>query len=145
MTNKIGKIIGAPPNHPGRSTRPLSEIPAAEIPDNDGHSAPVLANEQSGVMNVHNPESKARLFEAVRTHYEKRFGGPILVTSDEEIFTLCGQVFGAAPTDETDRGAFADYVLDRAAKAIWMSPRESSARKRRFTARWPADNVPGAD
>jgi hypothetical protein len=78
--------MGRPTRPPHNVSRPLSEIPAAEIPhsscarphsvkttDNGGHLAPILVNEQSGVMNVHNPESKARLFEAVRTHYEKRF------------------------------------------------------------------------
>jgi hypothetical protein len=89
-------------------------------------------------MNVHNPESKARLFEAVHTRYEKRFGGRILATSNAEIFTLCERVVGAAQTDDDD------HVFDSVLTAIWMSPRESSARLR-FTARQPADKVAGGD
>lgn len=87
---------------------------------------------------MHNPETKARLFEAVHTRYEQRYGGPILVTSDAEIFTLCEQVFGGAQTDDDDR------VFKSVLTAIWMSPREASARLR-FTARRPADKVPAAD
>jgi hypothetical protein len=66
--------------------------------------------------------AKHRLFDAVHAGYEQRYRAPILATGNEEIFTLCEKVVGTAETDDAER------VIQKVLTAIWMSPREASAR-----------------
>jgi hypothetical protein len=76
---------------------------------------------------MNTPEDKARLFAAVHAHYEQRYGAPILAHTDDEIFELCEQVaIGASSSPDRDVDRVANSVLT----AIWMSPREASARLR---------------
>jgi hypothetical protein len=67
--------------------------------------------------------AKDRLFEAVHANYQKRYGAPILAHTDDEIFAMCEQVVIAAPPERDD-----DRVFNSVLTAIWMSPREASAR-----------------
>jgi hypothetical protein len=87
-------------------------------------------------------ETKDRLFEAVHTRYQKRYGAPILAHTDDEIFALCEKVFDGAEKDEAGKLASPDRVFKSVLTAIWMSPHETTQRHK---ARWPADKVPGAD
>ena len=88
------------------------------------------------------PEAEDRLFEAVHTHYEQRYGVPILTTTNAEIFALCEKVFDGAEKDEAGKLASPDRVFKSVLTAIWMSPREAT---QRLKARWPTNVVPGAD
>jgi hypothetical protein len=69
--------------------------------------------------------AKDRLFEAVHARYQQRYGAPILAHTDDEIFALCEKVVLSAPPERED-----DRVFMSVLTAIWMSPREVSARLR---------------
>ena len=84
--------------------------------------------------------AREALFEAVHARYQKRCGAPILAHTNDEIFALCEQVVIVAPPERDD-----DQVFNSVLTAIWMSPRETDARRRFFSGSWPADKVTGAD
>ena len=67
--------------------------------------------------------AKDRLFKAVHAKYQKRYSVPILAHTDDEILALCEQVVITAPPERDD-----DRVFNSVLTAIWMSPREASAR-----------------